>query len=462
MPVVELKTLASTVEGLIQAASQLSADAPSGDYLAGIIERGEFRPLENEAIGYWFARYLTIRESLWSVIDDGRQAMDDPSLTDKDDRLRYFLVGYAAACVLVGIDRVMLFDVAKHTIVQRKLNEPFQELRIPRKQYTRVFEAFIHEKSAWSLLTAMKYAKKNRRRLAALTQDPVTGAIATRLPELQKSLDPSKREYFKGAWAFVSHKWRRRGVVSANNVLSGVVEGVGRLASDIHLTNTKQVTDDTRRSIGEFLKPGDITVTRHATAVTNLFMPGFWPHAAFYVGTPEQRDALGVQVPEDKQPLWTGDICILEALKDGVRFRPIAETLAVDCFVVLRPKLPADVIRQAIERGIVHEGKMYNFDFDFFSSDRLVCTEVIYRSYDGIGGVEFPLVERAGRKTLSAEDLLNFALEQDSFEPVAIFGVEGCESDIVSDDRVRDLLLASFHSDPPPEIQPAPQMEQDQ
>ena len=142
MPVVELKTLASTVEGLIQAASQLSADAPSGDYLAGIIERGEFRPLENEAIGYWFARYLTIRESLWSVIDDGRQAMDDPSLTDKDDRLRYFLVGYAAACVLVGIDRVMLFDVAKHTIVQRKLNEPFQELRIPRKQYTRVFEAF--------------------------------------------------------------------------------------------------------------------------------------------------------------------------------------------------------------------------------------------------------------------------------------------------------------------------------
>ncbi|MEM9404207.1 MAG: YiiX/YebB-like N1pC/P60 family cysteine hydrolase [Pseudomonadota bacterium] len=442
----DLRSLARAVEGLIQAAAQLTADAPTGQELAAVIQRGEFRPLENEAIGYWFARYLTIRESLWSVIDEGREMLDGLAMSDDDQRLRVFLVGYAAACILVGIDRVMLFDVAEHSIVQRKLNEAFQELRIPRKQYTRIFEAFIREKSAWSLLSAMKFARQNRRRLTALASDPVTGDIARRLPELETSLDPSKRQYFKGAWAFVSHKWRRRGVVSANNVLSGVVEGVGRLASDIHLSNTKQVTEDIRQSVGQFLKPGDITVTRHATAVTNLFMPGFWPHAAFYVGTPAQRDALGVEVPAEKAPLWSADVCVLEALKDGVRFRPLSETLAVDCFVVLRPTLPADVVRQAIERGIVHEGKLYNFDFDFFSSDRLVCTEVIYRSYDGLGGVKFPLVERAGRKTLSAENLLEFSLEHESFEPVAIFGVEGCEKNLVTDDRVRDLLKASFRT----------------
>ena len=101
-------------------------------------------------------------------------------------------------------------------------------------------------------------------------------------------------------------------------------------------------------------------------------------------------------------------------------------------------------MRQAIERGLLHEGKNYNFDFDFFSSDRLVCTEVVYRSYDGLAGIEFPLAERAGRKTLSAEDLLDFALEDDRFEPVAIFGVVGCESNIAYGDSVRDLLLASY------------------
>ena len=89
---------------------------------------------------------------------------------------------------------------------------------------------------------------------------------------------------------------------------------------------------------------------------------------------------------------------------------------------------------------------MYNFDFDFFSSDRLVCTEVIYRSYDGLDDIHFPLTERAGRKTLSAEDLLDYSLDAEAFEPVAIFGVNGCEADIVYGDAVRELLVASYRN----------------
>ena len=258
------------------------------------------------------------------------------------------------------------------------------------------------------------------------------------------ALNPSKREYLRGMLAFVSHKWRRRGVVSASNVLAGVAEGVGRVASELHVSTGKRVNSAIREQIGDFLQPGDITVTRHEVAVTNLFMPGFWPHAALYVGTPAQRDALGVDVPEDKQARWTDDICMLEALKDGVRLRPLSDTLSVDFFVVLRPRIPVDSICKAIERGIVHEGKMYNFDFDFFSSDRLVCTEVIYRSYDGLAGIEFPLAERAGRKTLSAEDLLDYALDHEYFEPVAIFGLERCESRIAFGDQVRTLLASSY------------------
>ena len=154
----ELQTLADTVKGLIDAAALLKEDAPTQDGLQAIIDRGEFRPAENEAIGYWFARYLTIREALWSVIDDVVEILDG-TRGSSDEDLRFFVVGYAAACVLVGIDRFMLFDVARHSIIQRKFNEPFQELRIPRKQFTRVFEAFIRERDAWSLLDAMKFAR---------------------------------------------------------------------------------------------------------------------------------------------------------------------------------------------------------------------------------------------------------------------------------------------------------------
>ena len=445
MPHAELERLADTVTGLVDASMRLNNDRPAREDLQAIVERGEFRPAEDEAIGYWFARYLTVRESLWDVIDDAREMLAGRGPASDAD-LRLFVLGYAAACTLVGVDRVMLFEVAEHSIIQRKLNEAFPELRIPRRQFTRIFEAFIKESSVLALLDAMKFAKRNRARLQALANDSIVGHIAQQLPELETSLDPSKRAYLRGAWAFVSHKWRRRGVVTANTILAGVVEGVGRVASDIQLTDVKRVTEEIRRTIAGQLEPGDVLITRHATALTNLFMPGFWPHAALYVGTPAQRDALGIAVPAGKRALWVDDVCTLEALKDGVRLRRLSDTLAVDFFVVLRPTLSADTIREAIERGIAHEGKMYNFDFDFFSSDRLVCTEVVYRAYDGLEGLSFPLKDRAGRKTLSAEDLLDFALDEAALEPFAIFGVEGCEADVIVGDPVRGLLTASFRA----------------
>jgi len=420
-----LQTLANTLEGLLDAASRLEDDAPARSELDAIISRGEFRPAEDEAIAYWFARFLTVREELWTVIDDVLGVLD----AQAEHELRYFLVGYAAVCTLVRIDRVMLFGVANHSVIQRKLNEPFPELRIPRKQFTRVFSAFVDQTSVLSLLDAMKFAKENRVQLLALVPDADVGFIAGQLDVLEASLNPSKREYFRGAWAYVSHKWRRRGVVSVRNVFAAVAEGVGRTASELYEANNKKVTDDVRSSITPHLQPGDVIITRHAIALTNLFMPGFWPHAALYVGPRAERD------PEK---------CVIEARKDGVLFRPLRDTLSVDYFVVIRPKLSEESIQQAIDRAFTHEGKMYNFDFDFFNSDRLVCTELVYRSYDGLDGLTFPLTDRAGRKTLSAEDLLDLALDSEAFEPVAIFGVEGCEDEILYGEAVSNVLAASY------------------
>lgn len=140
-------------------------------------------------------------------------------------------------------------------------------------------------------------------------------------------------------------------------------------------------------------------VTRKEHSLTNYFLPGYWPHAALYVGNGR----------------------VIEALADGVRERSVDSPFAVDAITTIRPAMAAEHIEQAIERAYSHVGKPYDFDFDFTRADRMVCTEVVYRGYEGIGEVRFQLTRRAARQTLSAEDLLNLARQQRFFSPLAGF-----------------------------------------
>jgi hypothetical protein len=185
------------------------------------------------------------------------------------------------------------------------------------------------------------------------------------------------------------------------------------------------VVDRLRR----LLKPGDVLITRKEHAATNYFLPGYWKHAALYLGTPLALRRLGIADHENVRPRWSRLLSpderqprrVLEAMKDGVWIRSVASPLSADAVVAIRPRLSRDDVAAAIARGMFHEGKPYDFDFDFTRADRLVCTEVVYRSYDGIGGIRFELTRRAGRLTLSAEDLVRMALERKQFEPLAVF-----------------------------------------
>ena len=58
-------TLSNTMRALIEAAEQIEADAPPASDLQAIIQRGDFRPEEDEAIGYWFARERLLANSLF-------------------------------------------------------------------------------------------------------------------------------------------------------------------------------------------------------------------------------------------------------------------------------------------------------------------------------------------------------------------------------------------------------------
>ncbi len=412
--------------------------------LRAIIERGLFSPSEDEQLQYWFAQFVTIRRNLWSIVEaaiDYSGGMD--ALSEKHD-YQVFVLGYSAVCSLIRIDRFLVTKLANHTIIQRKLNEPFPTHRIERKQFSDIVKAMVQPSNAIRIHQAHRILKRKRAKIAKAVARSAAEPIFVKLPKQERFIDLSWRHYFKAWLAARKLAWKRRGASARQKSIFTVLEYSGRLASELALPRPKKVTKDLCAEIQAILKPGDIFITRHSRALTNLFLPGYWPHAALYVGYETDRARFEIEAPSKYLKHWSGRNCTFEALKDGVRFRTLEETLSVDAFVVIRPNFSEQDIAKALARVSKHVGKGYNFDFDFFRSDQLVCTEVIYRAFDGINNSFIPLTERMGRKTLSAEDLLDMSLDTNWAKPIAIFGVGNSEQTLITGDDVLKDVWQSY------------------
>lgn len=419
--------------------------------LASATDRGVFRPPEEERLWSWFARLLTVRSGLWELMEEADGSLEgDPNRVRTREEWRVFLVAYAAACEVVRLDRLLVERVAAHRLVQRKLNEGERAHRIPRRTFTAIFRSLADPRNAWRMEQAMMLRAREADLVDALADDVACGVLVRELPELERALDPSRLRYL-GLWfRYRLHSLRRRAASGRQQGLFALLETSGRTAAEIRdRRRPRRITAAAREAITTLLRPGDVLVTRQEGALTNLFLPGFWPHVALYLGTEAQRAEIGLELPQSKPPQSIGEraqdpMRVLEARADGVRLRPIAETLAVDAVAVIRPLIEPAEVAAGIERALAHEGKLYNFDFDFFRADRLVCTEVIYRGFDGVGGLELPLRARAGRPTLAAEDLLDLALDGRSFEVVLVFGTPTNPDTLATGDAARSTLAASY------------------
>jgi hypothetical protein len=172
------------------------------------------------------------------------------------------------------------------------------------------------------------------------------------------------------------------------------------------------------------LRPGDILLERRNWFFSNAFLPGFWPHAVLYVGTTNDLEKLGLARRDPAAAGgWTSDLpavrdriaryaapCedghdhrVIESVSEGVIFNSLHHSIHADYVAALRPRLTDAQKASAIAKAFGHEGKPYDFEFDFFSSDKLVCTELVYRSYEGL--LHFPLVRVMGRDTLPALEI---------------------------------------------------------
>lgn len=422
-------TIARSARALCSLAPALPTKAQLGREIEDAIlaaERGYFLADEDERVKGAFARYLGVRAALHETIQELEPAYREGDLPE-GERLRVFTVAFCAASMLMRSARFVVENFSRSKVIWRKLDEAEPRHGIPRKQFSAIYSSMTNPSNVWRFHRAVEFAGGHMDSIRGLSSCPVVGNVVALLEEEHpEAIRFSKRAEAKNRLRYWLHSLSRRRKSTLNQMSFAIFEASGRVMSELkNRFHQKRVTPGVVRAARRILRPGDAIVTRHDEAMTNLFIPGYWPHGALYIGSDRERRELGVSMSDERWRRSGSSVRVLEARKDGVRFRPLSETLHVDAFTIVRPKLRSEALAEALSRATEHEGKYYDFEFDFNRSDRLVCTEVIYRGFHAVGNLEFPLTTRAGRPTFSAEDLLDMAIEERGYEVVAIYGEHG-------------------------------------
>jgi len=204
----------------------------------------------------------------------------------------------------------------------------------------------------------------------------------------------------------------------------------GNTAGDIKFGETSikgKTREKVLKELDDILQPGDILLDKVEVALTDKLIPGYFGHAAIWLGTPSQLKKLDYWKSTDKknsstypdssqfmfyEDLMTSGVTqtsrhknsipanwkkkissghtVIEALRTGVQLNSLDHFLDIDQILVVRAKKKYVSYRieklqnQLLARGVVHLGKKYDFNFDLNSPQKIFCSELVYLMYSDI------------------------------------------------------------------------------
>jgi hypothetical protein len=416
-------------------------------------ERGYFTPSEDERVRQLLISYWHSRSALFEVVTALRELVESTGPL----RPRVFLVGYAGALVLIDAARFLREQFHGFPLIRQKLNEPEPHFGIPGDVYDTVQKSLTRPIHIWHLYHASLYYQEHRAELAAAAREDAESArMLEIIDRLASRLSISVADYATARLRVrVREAWTSLERDLFFYAMYGLQKLAGSVVANIYVRpgHRPALPPEIVAQLRERIAPGDVLVTRKEFALTNYFLPGYWPHAAMFLGQIDELERRGLSKHQHFERRWPKLLAcdaqergrVLEAMKDGVLVRSLRSPCGTDSVVVLRPQLDPMLINEALTRGMFHEGKCYDFGFDFTRSDRLVCTEVVYRSYEGLGPVKFTLLPRAGRMTLAAEDLVNMALRSEHFRVAAVYARPHGENllvDSAAEDVVHQIMTS--------------------
>lgn len=202
---------------------------------------------------------------------------------------------------------------------------------------------------------------------------------------------------------------------------------------------------DVRGKLQRTLTAGDIVLEKTPFRLTDKLIPGYWGHAAVWIGTESELKELGIWddpiVVRYHDQIREGRL-VVEALRSGVEMNKLEQFLNIDSVGVLRkPGLSRELRARTVIQALRQVGKPYDFNFDVESKERVYCSKLVYLSY---GGIDWPTRKSLGRTTFTPDDVAAKAVPGGDLQLVTFYH----DGKLVNDKPLEQMVqLMGFQSE---------------
>jgi hypothetical protein len=390
---------------------------------------GEELDLLNQGI----VEHLALRRELMAVAEAHECWLDgsDKELLSlgitPETRLKGIMLSLSSALVLYDnyLLAVSLFEGDGK--LRRLLNERDPGYAVNSAELAKVTLHYDSVANRQRVRKAMKfYEKESARQREALENSPELGYVSTLIQQ-----SPSYTMVRKWSpFYVVGRKLGFFGAVTSDTLAGFERQGMNLFSmvfgNAVGLVETRKGKlygrNELLKEVKGTLRAGDILLEKTPFRLTDKLIPGYWGHAAVWVGTEEELKELGIWsnpvVARYRDEIRSGRL-VVEALRSGVEMNSLEHFFNIDSFGALRkPGFSRESRARTVIQALRQVGKPYDFNFDVESKERVYCSKLVYLTYSG---VEWPTKRSLGRTTFTPDDVAVKAARDGTLQLVTFY-----------------------------------------
>jgi uncharacterized protein YycO len=360
--------------------------------------------------------HLDLRQRLYAVVETRKCWLDNHYRSlDPQLRLRGIMLSLSAALTLYDNYLLVVAVFQENDHFRRIIDQPDMGFGLSSNELLDASLAFHSIINREKIKYAIKFYQSQRDKLFSKEKNSAQwDNDFTYLNTLIQQSPSYKVLQENSSLSFLQNKIKFYSIATHDSLLKLEKEGVNLLS--LIFGNTVGIVESRKGKLFQHsiihdellntLQAGDILLEKTPFRLTDQFIPGYWGHAAIWIGNEQDLKQLGLWDHPLIKP-WQKEIkegrSIIEALRSGVELDPLDHFMNIDDMVVLRDQtMTKEQSRQVIINAFRQLGKEYDFNFDISTSDRIVCSELVYISYLHI---DWPTEKTLGRYTISPDHI---------------------------------------------------------